>query len=407
VTPVPPGAADRRSRSGPDRNEIGGKADRRRNDAVRIEGRAPGTPRDRRDSAAAPGLGRSVTPAPVAGHRYRGSITVRPGTPARDARGSLAGSSGRHGLGRGITHSRFANTRGSSIAAGISSGFRSGGWWHARRRSWSLCFGFGWPAFCNSFYQRSLFYYGYSYYRWPSYCPIWWWPTWCYPVSWYRPVWWNNYCSYDYLYGYTNYAQPYDPAPVVIREVIHEPAAGIEVRRTEHRDSPGALAERFVLEGDTHFREGRYQDAADAYLQALTHVPADGSIHFVLSDALFALGDYHYAAYVIRKGLELEPDLARSDVDKRTFYGNPADFAKHLASLRDYISDHAFDAAAHLVLGYNLLFSADHSGAENALRRALDLNPGETAAKTFLDAIAARADRPDSAPASAPSSRDD
>ena len=50
-------------------------------------------------------------------------------------------------------------------------------------------------------------------------------------------------------------------------------------------------------------QEGRYADAAESYMRALTYAPADGSIHFLVADALFAQGDYHYAAYMITKAL--------------------------------------------------------------------------------------------------------
>ena len=37
-----------------------------------------------------------------------------------------------------------------------------------------------------------------------------------------------------------------------------------------------------------------------------------GVLFLVLSDALFATGDYHYAAYALRRALELDPGIVQS-----------------------------------------------------------------------------------------------
>ena len=82
-------------------------------------------------------------------------------------------------------------------------------------------------------------------------------------------------------------------------------------------------------------------------------------MHLVLSDALFATGDYHYAAYSLRRALELQPDLLEVEFDKRNFYGDPSGFDHHLLLLENYLKDHILDDDARLLLGANYLFGGD------------------------------------------------
>ncbi len=273
---------------------------------------------------------------------------------------------------------------------------------------WSLCFGLGYaPVGCN------WGVYSYPYY----YCS--WWPRWywgyrnrfcfywnsCYP--WYGNCWWwpsygyrpaayvSQYYYGDIYYGDPAYAGNYDSG-VVVREGEMTPedeqvSAGPELSMQE-------LAEQHVALGDFYFREERFKEAAESYLRALAYAPEDASIHFVLADALFATGDYHYAAYMIGKALSLDPELALADTDKRTFYANAELFDTQLETLKKYVEDKPYDAAAYLVLGYNLKFSKQPEEAAAAFRRVLEIEPDRDAAKLFLEAI----ENPPEPPAAAP-----
>jgi tetratricopeptide (TPR) repeat protein len=167
--------------------------------------------------------------------------------------------------------------------------------------------------------------------------------------------------------------------------------------------SARSLAEKHVRLGDLYFSEARYKEASENYLRALTYAPEDASIHFVLADTLFALGDYHYAAFLIGRALVHDPEFARVEADKRRYYLDRSLFEKQLATLRNYLADKPYDAAAHLVLGYNLKFSADPEGAKVEFRRVLEIDPHQEAAKLFLAAL--EAPKAESRPESAPTSR--
>ena len=147
------------------------------------------------------------------------------------------------------------------------------------------------------------------------------------------------------------------------------------------------LIKRHLTLGDFYFKEGRYSEASESYLRALTYAPEDASLHFVLADSLFAMGDYHYAAFIIKKALRIDPSMAYAEADKRTFYSDAKEFEKHLKTVTEYSKEKPFDAAAQLVLAYNLKFSGQKDRAIAAFKRLLEIDPDNHAGKLFLEAL--------------------
>ncbi|MEZ5962888.1 MAG: tetratricopeptide repeat protein [Planctomycetota bacterium] len=254
---------------------------------------------------------------------------------------------------------------------------------------------YSWPAYCSYYWPR---------YSWWSYGSTAWtgyyWSQWDpYGVATYRPWYWPTSVYVPVSVPYGDYGD--DDADVTIRiddgrADIVSTSGAVRVRRggAEAAPSKEDLAERHVTLADGYFSDGRYQDAADSYLRALSYLPDDASIHFALSDALFALGDYHYAAFMISKALQLDPELATVVVDKRTFYGKPEELDAQIETLKRYTEEKPYDAAAQLVLGYNLRFSGDGPGAERAFRRVLEIDEHNEAAELFLAAMRAKSSSP-------------
>ena len=216
---------------------------------------------------------------------------------------------------------------------------------------------------------------GYTYGGWcdwywnsgyPSWC--WGWGScwnWCW--GWSCSWWWSSGCwgwpSYSY---WPTYAYCY---PAVVYQTVEVPVY-VEAEEEEYVEEEGpvqgppaadsGLAQRAAAEymalGDRAFVEGRYGDAVHYYAKAIEFSPEDGVLYLVLSDALFATGDYHYCGFSIRRALELNPELAALEIDKRTFYGDPTDFDRQLELLELYLADHFLDEDARLVLATNYLF---------------------------------------------------
>lgn len=367
---------------------------------------------------------RPVSPGVTPRYRVPGRPTLNPrARPNERLVGNRSGNGSPTARG-GRNEAPWTQGRGNRVFHGrnpwgvTASGSRIYGYWGHWGRACSP-YGFAWgyvPTWCR-----------WGFYSWPAYCGYYWprYSWWCgwstswtgnywtgcdpYYVASYRPWYWpaSVYAPSSISYAIYDDGAYYgdDDAHVTVRvgdggdtRIV---STGGAVRVTSGaaaaKPSKETLAERHVTLADGYFREGRYQDAVDCYLRALSYLPDDASIHFALSDALFALGDYHYAAFMIAKALELDPELATVVVDKRTFYDDPEAFAAQLATLERYTEEKPYDAAAHLVLGYNLRFSKDDVGAEKAFARVLEIDKRSDAADLFLAAIRDKAKAPEPA----------
>ncbi len=270
-----------------------------------------------------------------------------------------------------------------------------GAWnpWCSSTPSWcvGVSFGYGYGSTCWGWS---------SWYPW-GYCAPrsrWWWSIgYCdFNPWWYRscytPIYWMPATYYSPVVYETTYVYSSSPAAPAASDAAL--AGGVAMPGDEPvfaRGAKEATAEeqgrRYVDYGDYYFREGRYRDAVDAYAKARTLLPADASLHFVMADAVFAVADYHFAAFLIGEGLRLEPGLARAETDKRLLYSKPETFEEQMAALRRYIDSKPYDAMAQLVLAYNLKFSLQAEKALAAFRRVLEIDPSNAAARIFVEAL--------------------
>ena len=250
--------------------------------------------------------------------------------------------------------------------------------WHSNH--WSLSWGHG----CYGG-GLSLWYPWYlcGTFSWSGHYRSCWWDTWSSPCASPSRYWWyptSTYCpTYLYVPSSTVYVEVVDDGPAV----ASEPA---EPEVTDS-DAPADLADKYLQLGDFYFKAGRFSEAADAYARARTYAPDDAALHFVLADAAFAVGDYHFAAFLIAEALRLDPSLASASADKREFYGDVKLFDEHMAALDNYLTEKRYDASAHLVRGYNLAFSDRKAAAIGAFKRVLDIAPDHRAARIFLEAL--------------------
>ncbi len=194
----------------------------------------------------------------------------------------------------------------------------------------------------------------------------WSWYAWCSPYYYFDWYLYWRYPRVDYVYVTS-------PTTIAVYEQAEAPAS-VENTYTEvvENDREQTLdlstaAERYLTLGDRAFREGRFGDAVHFYAKAVEFSPNEGALYLVLADALFATGDYHYAAFVVRKALELDPTLVDIPVDKHSFYGDPSDFDRQLMILERYVKDHPTDTDARLLLALNLLFGARPGDAADLL----------------------------------------
>jgi tetratricopeptide (TPR) repeat protein len=276
----------------------------------------------------------------------------------------------------------------SGAIGGVSgSGFRGGhtGTGHGND-SW-VCDPWGWhcSSSCNFFWGASC--------GWGSFWCPWYW-SWYYPCWWWysRPYYYSDYCFYQPV-STVVYSEPRviylerENEPVGEAVVSQPPAqqAGTIAPPAAAEDPLSMAAQRYLELGDRAFREARYTDAVQFYAKAVEFAPDQGALYLVLSDALFASGDYHYGAYAVRRALELDPTLVQSQIDKHGFYPDPKLFDTQLAALESYLNDHPSDRDARLVLALNYLFGARPKDAARVLEGASATMADDPAAQKILN----------------------
>ena len=242
------------------------------------------------------------------------------------------------------------------------------------------------------------------YYGWQTQPYGWWysnywncWPYgsayWLWSSCWYPYTWYASYPSTVVVYeteqrvSYVTEAAPDYPEEVAVGEGVLDDSidsSGRPVKDSMERLlSPASQAasrastQNLTL-GDSAFREGRYGDAVHYYAKAVEFQPDEGVLYLVLSDALFATGDYHYGAYALRKALELDPNLLDNPIDKHGFYADPMEFDRQLAVLEIYLRDRPTDQDARLLTAANYLFGQRPAAAVDLLESA----SGEVLRKT-------------------------
>jgi len=226
------------------------------------------------------------------------------------------------------------------------------------------------PYYCNYYVG-----WGHHHYHWGMhfYHPLNY-SSWWYPDAY-------TYCAPTYIY--VNDRGDYSPYPATV--VVDSGAAPAAEEPAE--ESTETLIARYITLGDFYFKEGRYRESAESYLRAIAYAPDDAGLHFVLADSLLAIGDYHYATFIIKKAVRLDAAMVFAEADKRDFYGDKKDFTKHMVDLQKYVADKPFDEAGLLALAYNYKFSMQPEKALEVFEKLLSISPEDETAQLFVDAL--------------------
>lgn len=297
----------------------------------------------------------------------------------------------------------IARATGTAISVGLYAGCGYWGWGNSWCNWYGYNWGWGWPN-CGWSYWWGAGCYSYSWFAHPFAWNYWWWyggfpyysPGWCSPAySWYYapPLFYSTvlYRAAEPQVVYVEEA-PAEEVAQVGEGVALNPADEARVGRLVSRgpDSNARASGQYLTLGDQAFRDGRYADAVHFYARAVEFAPDEGVLYLVLSDGLFATGDYHYGAFALRKALELDPTLARSEIDKHEFYGDPMEFDRQLAVLENYLADRPDDGDARLMLAANFLFGGRPAAAVDLIELpSSDALRSEAAGAILLEAARA------------------
>ncbi len=258
-------------------------------------------------------------------------------------------------------------------------------------------------------------------YNWGGYCTYWPWGSWrryhryhyrgfyfrvCRPY-WYGYTRWYDYSPYRY--GYVSlvydslydrgYDAGYDRGYNRGYEEGAEDATGY--RDDRRRDEIGSkprprvpdseidkakadAAEEYRYEmsrGTEAFGNGDFKTATRAYKEAVILNPDSADARYSLAISAFAEGKYAFAAFALRRGVNLDYEAGK--IDMARVFGDPARLKDYVSALESELAMYPEDSDLLLLSGYLALRSGDASAAADRLDRALKAAPQDAAARAL------------------------
>jgi len=131
----------------------------------------------------------------------------------------------------------------------------------------------------------------------------------------------------------------------------------------------------FILRGRTAFQAGHYEEAAEAFRQAVNAEPNSARARVNLGSALGQTGDREGAIEQFEKSLEIQPENATAHFNLGLLLKQMNRFAEALPHLEATARITPDDATAHLELGRLLRTGGDRVKAVHHFRSARKLDP--------------------------------
>jgi hypothetical protein len=234
-----------------------------------------------------------------------------------------------------------------------------------------------WPL---SYRYRRYYWYGYHPYAWYGY----------YPIA--REVAGDTYNYYTYNYygddNATVSVSPQEPSGIV--PVDHNTFADVREKLAQQKaEEPMeiTLADTYFEDAVKAFEVDNYELAIEKFGEAMALAPDDMILPFAYSQALFARGQYHEAAAVLRQALaKITPDK-EGVFYPRGLYSDDDVLFEQINLLVERAELYSFDADLQLLLGYHLLGIGKLDEAAESLQYAsLDME-NAVAATTLLNVL--------------------
>jgi hypothetical protein len=159
------------------------------------------------------------------------------------------------------------------------------------------------------------------------------------------------------------------------------------VRRASAKRPDIPRSNQLVTLGDRFFRAGNLKKAEERYQQAQRAAPEEASPRVRLAQIAFVRGVYGEAANRLREALTVHPGWLVTAGDIQSIYGEPAEFARHLARLESFVQVHPEDRDAWLVLGAQFFLTGRTVKSADIFKRLNDpRRKPDAALSAFLDA---------------------
>jgi len=202
----------------------------------------------------------------------------------------------------------------------------------------------------------------------------------------------------SYLFGYSDYYNPYYSAPAESSSVIYDYSQPIaEAPASDESSTQGGIAgsappagmDAFDL-AKAAFYDGDYSEAMRQINRSLEKLPNDAVVHEFRSLILFALGQYQESAAVINTVLAVSPGWDWTTMS--SLYPSVAVYTNQLRALESYAGQHQNDAAPFFLLAYHYQTAGHNKAAVEQLERVLKLQPRDAVAAQLYKMLTSSGD---------------
>ena len=277
-------------------------------------------------------------------------------------------------------------------------------------------------AFAGSFYRRSRYHFGYSYYYpFASYSPYpfyrrtyyepYYLTSWSYRCPSYRTYYYTSHTA-DYPVDYVEVVDPYVESDDVLSSAEYASFSAADVLVDDYADgefiepiaddfedpfarpfvhdvADGLRYDEYLVLGEESLHRADYMRGAEAFRRANKSRPDEDYALFRLGASLFGAGEYGLALYAVESGLELEPARVFRRLDMSVAFGSKIEFKRRLADLEKHLVSHEDDLGARFLLAYCYYYSGELFAARGLFRDLEELG----FRSPHLDAFAKEAER--------------
>ncbi len=168
-------------------------------------------------------------------------------------------------------------------------------------------------------------------------------------------------------------------------QVTQAPAAGAPAAN-QAPAVPADQADRaaeYVATGEQSFRGGKYQDALRDWQHAMIDDPNNGGVVLLMSQALFAVGQWDASANTLQAAMQMLPETEWGTVVKNytELYPDVAVYTKQIRAAEDARDAAPDDPALRFLLGYHFGYLNYPKQAVEELDKALDVEPRDAGAE--------------------------
>lgn len=155
-----------------------------------------------------------------------------------------------------------------------------------------------------------------------------------------------------------------------------------------------------MAKGDYYFKTGYYLKASESYRVAVLAEPVNPYKKLAFGHALFAIGNYSYSSYALRRAVSQLDAKTAFNADVSSLFPSKKAFEKAVKDLKRYVTYSPRDPAGLSVLGYMLFAQGEDERAKEMFvyLQRLPKNENDAFASFFLKQIDARKGNAEKAP---------